>query len=49
MALTRRTFAAATAAGVIVPTVARAKECPATGMDLICGIGEGQRTRRFSD
>ena len=33
MALTRRAFAAATAAGVVAPTVARAKECPAAAMD----------------
>ena len=33
MALTRRAFAAATAASVVAPAVARAKECPAAGMD----------------
>jgi hypothetical protein len=33
MALTRRAFAAATAAGVFAPTIASAKECPAAGMD----------------
>jgi hypothetical protein len=33
MALTRRAFAAATAAGVFAPTIARAKECPEAGMD----------------
>src|SRR6185436_6728803 len=33
MALTRRAFAAATAAGVVSPNIARAKECPAAGMD----------------
>jgi hypothetical protein len=33
MLLTRRAFAAATAADVAAPAIARAKECPAAGMD----------------
>ena len=48
MALTRRTFAAATAAGVIVPTVARAKECPAAGMDWMTMSLEARNLAYFN-
>ena len=48
MALTRRTFAAATAAGVIVPTVARAKECPAAAMDWMTMSLEARNLAYFN-
>ena len=48
MALTRRTFAAATAVGVIVPTVARAKECPAAGMDWMTMSLEARNLAYFN-
>jgi hypothetical protein len=48
MALTRRAFAAATAAGVAVPTIARAKECPAAGMDWMTMSLEARNLAYFN-
>jgi arylformamidase len=48
MALTRRAFVAATAAGVAVPTVARAKECPAAGMDWMTMSLEARNLAYFN-
>jgi hypothetical protein len=48
MALTRRAFAAATAAGVAAPTLARAKECPAAGMDWMTMSLEARNLAYFN-
>jgi acetyl esterase/lipase len=48
MALTRRAFAAATAAGVVAPTVARAKECPAAAMDWMTMSLEARNLAYFN-
>ena len=48
MALTRRAFAAATAAGVVIPTIARAKECPAAGMDWMTMSLEARNLAYFN-
>jgi len=48
MALTRRAFAAATAAGVAAPTIARAKECPAAGMDWMTMSLEARNLAYFN-
>ena len=49
MALTRRAFAAATAAGVVAsPTIARAKECPAAGMDWMTMSLEARNLAYFN-
>ena len=48
MALTRRAFAAATAAGVSAPTLAHAKECPAAGMDWMTMSLEARNLAYFN-
>ena len=48
MALTRRAFAAATAASVVAPTIARAKECPAAGMDWMTMSLEARNLAYFN-
>ena len=48
MALTRRAFAAATAAGVVSPNIARAKECPAAGMDWMTMSLEARNLAYFN-
>ena len=49
MALTRRAFAAATAAGVVAsPTIAHAKECPAAGMDWMTMSLEARNLAYFN-
>ena len=48
MAFTRRAFAAATAAGVVAPTVARAKECPAAAMDWMTMSLEARNLAYFN-
>src|SRR5262249_14699224 len=48
MALTRRAFATATAAGVLAPTVARAKECPVAGMDWMTMSLEARNLAYFN-
>ena len=48
MALTRRAFAAATADGVVAPTVARAKECPAAAMDWMTMSLEARNLAYFN-
>ena len=48
MALTRRAFATATAAGVLAPTVACAKECPAAGMDWMTMSLEARNLAYFN-
>ena len=48
MALTRRAFAAATAAGVFAPTIARAKECPEAGMDWMTMSLEARNQAYFN-
>ena len=48
MALTRRAFAAATAAGVAAPTIARAKECRAAGMDWMTMSLEARNLAYFN-
>ena len=48
MALTRRAFAAATAACVVAPTLARAKECPAAGMDWMTMSLEARNLAYFN-
>jgi arylformamidase len=47
-ALNRRTFVAATAAGVVAPSVARAKECPAAGMDWMTMSLEARNLAYFN-
>src|SRR5262249_10893800 len=47
-ALNRRTFVAATAASVVAPTVARAKECPAAGMDWMTMSLEARNLAYFN-
>ena len=48
MALTRRAFAAATAAGVVAPTIAHAKECPPAGMDWMTMSLEARNLAYFN-
>jgi arylformamidase len=48
MALNRRAFVAATAASVVAPTVARAKECPAAGMDWMTMSLEARNLAYFN-
>ena len=48
MALPRRAFAAATAASVVAPTIARAKECPAAGMDWMTMSLEARNLAYFN-
>ena len=48
MALTRRAFAAAAAAGVVAPTVARANECPAAAMDWMTMSLEARNLAYFN-
>jgi acetyl esterase/lipase len=47
-ALNRRAFVAATAASVVAPTVARAKECPAAGMDWMTMSLEARNLAYFN-
>jgi len=47
-ALNRRAFVAATAAGVVAPTIARAKECPAAGMDWMTMSLEARNLAYFN-
>jgi arylformamidase len=47
-ALNRRAFVAATAAGVVAPSVARAKECPAAGMDWMTMSLEARNLAYFN-
>jgi arylformamidase len=48
MALNRRAFVAATAASVVAPTVAAAKECPAAGMDWMTMSLEARNLAYFN-
>jgi arylformamidase len=48
MALTRRAFTAATVAGVVAPTITRAKECPAAGMDWMTMSLEARNLAYFN-
>ena len=48
MTLNRRAFVAATAASVVAPTVARAKECPAAGMDWMTMSLEARNLAYFN-